>query len=103
MSENEAYEAQGRAHASLKRLKSEIATIKAELLRRNQELAALARMVDQVVHDPAHQDSGAPVPRVFTLEQRLREIDLASMAALAEELFQKTGQASVLEEQIKNF
>lgn len=104
MSENEAYEAQGRAHASLKRLKSEIATIKAELLRRNQLLAAVCRMVEQFVVDPARHDPHAPVPQAITIQHHLNhEIDAASMCALVDELVRKSGEMKILEEQIGHF
>lgn len=103
MSEEETYAAQGRAHARLKSLTSEIATVKAELIRRNRDLTTIAGMIELFIQEPERRNSGAPEPFVASLAKELNRADLPSIEHLAHELFQKTIEARILEEQVKKF
>ena len=104
MSDDEIYIAQGRTRAALKKLLIEVGGIKEELLRHSQELAGLSRSIHEFVQHPERRDAGALMPPASVLAHRLNhQIDLGSMAALIEELFQKSSEIQLLEERIKDF
>jgi hypothetical protein len=106
MSEEEIYAAQGRAHANLKKLKSETATIRAEIQRRNQALTETGRNIERCLRDPAHQEVRTPVALHVQLEHDLRlapEINLGKLADLIEDFAKKTEEIKTLEEQISQF
>jgi len=100
MSERETYEAQGRAYATQKRLKTEIATLRADLLSRSQALAALSRSLDDFLQSDG---TGDEAPSGNALAQDLAKMDLAATASRAQQLFAKGVELRILEAQIKNF
>jgi hypothetical protein len=106
MSESERFEAQGRAHAGAKRLRSEIATASAEVARLNRRLADLTGRIDQFLRQPCGQDPGRPVANAAEIAHSLRfemGTALSTMATLVDEIYAKAEEVAVLEEQIKKF
>ncbi len=104
MSDDEIYKAHGRALADAKKLKLEIAAIQIDLGNRNKDLKAIAHAIDELIQYPERREFGAALPPAGAIAHQLtREIDLASMAALALELSQKASELRILEERIKNF
>lgn len=104
MSDKEIYEAHGRALAEAKKLRAEVAAIQTNLEKRNTDLKAVARAIDQLLQNPDRRDPGAPMPPSAAIAHQLtREIDLASMAVLAEDLFRKASELRLLEERLARF
>ena len=105
MSESEKFEAQGRAYARAKELRSEIAAVKAEVSRHGKALADLARRTEALVSDPLREETGQ-MPEAFKVVRAMRfegKDSLGTMATLVEELHAKAEELSKLEERVKEF
>ena len=106
MSVEEIYAAQGRAHANLRKVRSEIATIRAEIQTRSRALAEMLSRMDRCLRDPLCQEPGAPVAVHVQLEHDLRfrpELKLDHLAGLLIDLANQSGEAKSLEEEIAQF
>lgn len=104
MGESEKFEAQGRAHAELKKLKSDIAMAAAR--RTLGHLSDIAIDTQTFLKDPASQGPNAPALNGLVLLDNLRyktNKTLENLAALVEEIHMKTQRRKELEVSIGDF
>lgn len=103
MSESEKYEAQGRAYASLKQARSNIATIKAALLHHARYFADVERLLTQLAKEP-NAANAAGMSLAGHLETLLEGLpDGKTVAKLIDDLAGQSAWASRIEEQISKF
>jgi hypothetical protein len=106
MSEQEKYEAQGRAHATLKMHRSNIATLTVSLREYSKTLMELSHAIDAFVRDPGRREPpGAIKPQSENLRDHLRRLNVATDRADSQldELFMEAGKARLLQEEIEKF
>ena len=103
MSEQEKFEAQGRAYADLKTAKSNIATLTVALREFSKTLRELSGEIDNLLADPARIEPKAIKPQAENLGDHLRRLDTGSAAFHLSEIHKEATKARFLEEQIAKF
>ena len=106
MGEQEMFQAQGRAYADAKRLRSEIATATTEAKRTIAVLTELARRSNEALADPMKCEPQKPIQSAIRLVHDLRfemKDTLNALATFLDEVYMKSGELKKLDEQIRNF
>jgi transposase-like protein len=98
MSDQEKFEAQGRAYAALKEARSNVATLAVALGTHAQTLAQLSHDIQRLVADPARDQLGSE-----TLQRQLREMSNERAILQIGEIFAEAQKAQRLHEQINQF
>jgi hypothetical protein len=97
MSEQERFEAQGRAYAALKKAKSNVATISATLDAYRKDVEETARSLGRLIQTPSNPGASAD------LTNKLRASDPGKFIELAEELHTEAVTVRDLQDKVDNF
>jgi hypothetical protein len=103
MSDQDKFEAQGRAHAALRAARSNVATLTVALREFSQGLRELSQEIEILVADPARHESGAIKPQAENLGDHLRRLDVGSAAFQLAEICREATKARLLEAEIAKF
>lgn len=97
MSEEEKFEAQGRAYAELKKARSNVVTLTTSLQESAKDLEEISRDLDRLLGDPEDQRLA------LELQERLRGISSERIAARIAELDRESQRALLLKRQTDQF
>ena len=103
MSDQEKFEAQGRAYAALKAARANVATLTVSLREFSTVLRELSAAINAFVLDPAQRDPGAIKPQYANIQDHLRRLSTGRAILELEEIREEASKARLLEEQIEKF
>jgi hypothetical protein len=104
MSEQDKFEAQGRAYAALKTATSNAATLTVSLREYSKRLKDLSRAIDTLLHDPAQRDPPGTIKSYYeSVMDELRQLETDRAILQIKELHEETSKALLLHEQIEKF
>jgi len=103
VSESDKFEAQGKAHASLKEARSNIHTITTSLNDYSRCLQELSRLVDRFVKDPHFKNANLIALSEHLKASLLQLQEPNAVARLVDELVAESNRSKVLQEQVDRF
>ena len=103
MSDQEKFEAQGRAYAAVKTARSNVATLTVSLREFSTMLRELSAAIDAFVLDPARRDPGAIKPQYANIQDHLRRLSTERAVFELGEIQEEAAKARLLQEQIEKF
>lgn len=106
MNDEEKFAAQGRAHADLKKYRSDAATADLVLQGYNKQLTGIAKRVDEILKEPLREELGSSASSALKLALDLRQDFpelLSRIAECADDVYESHLAAKQLDDKIKEF
>jgi hypothetical protein len=97
MSDEEKFEAQGRAYAELKQARGNVATLTESLLRSARDLKEIAAGIHRLLEHPEDQETA------LTTQERLKKVNVERLTALIGELDSESQKAAMLQRRTDQF
>ena len=104
MTEDEIYEAQGRANAALKKAKSNVAAIHTVLSQHSRSLKEVAALIARLLSDPSYVEPSSHIKLSEHLKQQIQALpEREALAQLVEYFSTESAEVSQLQQQVDEF